>query len=105
MKAKMVGSAIALCVAVATHSAQAADKLKIGFITDLSSLFADIDGKDGVRAVQMAIDDFGGKVNGVPIELLSADHQNKADIATAKVGEWIDAQGVTMILGGTNSGV
>ena len=41
-------------------------------------------------AIQMAIDDFGGKVNGMPIELVTADHQNKADIAASKAREWID---------------
>ena len=84
--------------------AQAQDKLKIGFITDMSSLYADVDGKNGALAIQMAIDDFGGKVLGKPIELLSADHQNKADIAASKAREWIDTQGLTMLFGGTNSG-
>jgi branched-chain amino acid transport system substrate-binding protein len=98
-------SAAVLCASFAAAPALAADKVRIGFITDLSSLFADIDGKDGVKAAQMAIDDFGGKVNGLPIELLSADHQNKPDLAVARVGEWINAQNVDMIIGGTNSGV
>jgi len=52
----------------------------------------------------MAIDDFGGKALGKPIELLSADHQNKADIAASKAREWIDTAGASMIFGGTNSG-
>ncbi|QIL43345.1 ABC transporter substrate-binding protein [Acidovorax sp. HDW3] len=84
--------------------AQAQDKVKIGFITDMSSLYADVDGKNGALAIQMAIDDFGGQVLGKPIELLSADHQNKADIAASKAREWIDTQGLTMLFGGTNSG-
>jgi branched-chain amino acid transport system substrate-binding protein len=84
--------------------AQAQDKaLRIGFITDMSSLYADVEGKNGALAIQMAIDDFGGKVLGMPIELLTADHQNKADIAATKAREWIDTQNVTMIFGGTNS--
>jgi len=88
---------------VATQ-AQAQDKVKIGFITDMSSLYADVEGKNGALAIQMAIDDFGGKVLGKPIELLSADHQNKADIAASKAREWIDTQGLTMLFGGTQSG-
>ena len=84
--------------------AHAQDKVKIGFITDMSSLYADVEGKNGALAIQMAIDDFGGKVLGKPIELLSADHQNKADIAASKAREWIDTQGLTMLFGGTNSG-
>ena len=84
--------------------AHAQDKVKIGFITDMSSLYADVEGKNGALAIQMAIDDFGGKVLGKPVELISADHQNKADIAASKAREWIDTEGVTMLFGGTNSG-
>jgi branched-chain amino acid transport system substrate-binding protein len=91
-------------LAFSATQAQAQDKVKIGFVTDMSSLYADVDGKNGALAIQMAIDDFGGKVLGKPIELLSADHQNKADIAASKAREWIDTQGLTMLLGGTNSG-
>ena len=91
-------------VGLATHAVQAQEKVKIGFITDMSGLYADVEGKNGALAIQMAIDDFGGKVNGMPIELLSADHQNKPDIAAAKAREWIDTQGLTMVFGGTQSG-
>ena len=87
-----------------SHAALAQDKVKIGFITDMTSVYSDPDGKNGAIAVQMAIDDFGGKVNGLPIELLTADHQNKADIAASKAREWIDTQNLSMLLGGTNSG-
>ncbi|KAB2904225.1 MAG: ABC transporter substrate-binding protein [Burkholderiaceae bacterium] len=89
---------------LATGTAHAQDKVKIGFLTDMSSLYADVEGKNGAVAIQMAIDDFGGKVLGMPIELMSADHQNKADIAASKAREWIDTQGLTMVFGGTNSG-
>ncbi len=92
-----------LCAASAVQ-AQDGNKVKIGFITDMSSLYADVEGKNGAVAIQMAIDDFGGKVLGMPIELVSADHQNKADIAASKAREWIDTQGLTMLFGGTNSG-
>ncbi len=91
-------------VGLASHAVQAQEKVKIGFVTDMSSLYADVEGKNGALAIQMAIDDFGGKVNGMPIELLSADHQNKPDIAAAKAREWIDTQGLTMLFGGTSSG-
>ena len=104
MKKTVVFSAISLAIALATGAAQAQDKVKIGFITDMSSLYADVEGKNGALAIQMAIDDFGGKVNGMPIELLQADHQNKADIAASKAREWIDTQGLTMLFGGTSSG-
>ena len=100
-------TAIALAIgtlALASTAAQAQEKVKIGFITDMSSLYADVEGKGGLVAIQMAIDDFGGKALGQPIELMSADHQLKADIAASKAREWIDTAGATMIFGGTNSG-
>ena len=104
MKKALVLSAVSLAVAFATGAAQAQEKVKIGFITDMSSLYADVEGKGGATAIQMAIDDFGGKVNGQAIELLTADHQNKADIAASKAREWIDTDNLTLLFGGTNSG-
>jgi branched-chain amino acid transport system substrate-binding protein len=105
-QSKVAAAVAALGLALATHAqAQVSgDAVKIGFITDMSSLYADLDGKNGAEAVRMAIDDFGGKVLGKPIELVSADHQNKADIAASKAREWIDQGGVDFILGGTSSG-
>ncbi|MBF6630459.1 MAG: ABC transporter substrate-binding protein [Comamonas sp.] len=101
--ALMLGAA-GLMAATAHAQAPSQDKVRIGFVTDMSSLYADVEGKNGVVAMQMAIDDFGGKVLGKPIELLSADHQNKADIAASKAREWIDTQGISLIFSGTNSG-
>jgi branched-chain amino acid transport system substrate-binding protein len=90
----------------ASASAQVSgDVVKIGLITDMSGVYADVDGPNGAEAVRMAIADFGGTVNGKKIEFISADHLNKADIAASKAREWIDREGVDMILGGTNSGV
>jgi len=85
--------------------ALAADKLRIGFLTDMSSAYSDLDGKNGTTAIEMAIADFGGTVLGRPIELLTADHQNKPDIAVATAREWMDAQHISMLVGGTNSAV
>src|SRR6185437_3725764 len=81
----------ALAAGLAAQQATAAEnQVTIGFITDMSGLYADIDGKGGATAIQMAIDDFGGKVNGLPIKLLTQDHQNKADIAASAARKWID---------------
>lgn len=105
MKLKTLVTAMGVaCLGLGAMHAQAQDKLKIGFITDMSSLYADVEGKNGALAIQMAIDDFGGKVLGKPIELITADHQNKADIAATKAREWVDTEGVTLLFGGTNSG-
>jgi branched-chain amino acid transport system substrate-binding protein len=71
--------------------------VKIGLILDMASLYADITGEGSVTAARLAIEDFGGKVHGVPIELVYADHGNKADVAGAKAREWFDTQQVDMI--------
>jgi branched-chain amino acid transport system substrate-binding protein len=104
MKKSFTTLSLAVAMLALAAGAQAQEKVKIGFITDMSSLYADVEGKNGALAIQMAIDDFGGKVLGQPIEMMSADHQNKADIAASKAREWIDTQGVTLVFGGTNSG-
>ena len=104
MNTKLSALALAIGALSLVTAAQAQEKVKIGFITDMSSLYSDVEGKGGATAIQMAIDDFGGKVLGQPIELMSADHQNKPDIAASKAREWIDTQGVTLLFGGTNSG-
>lgn len=110
MKMKQLPAACTLAAAAlfgAASPAQAqvsGDVIKIGFITDLSGLYADIDGPAGAEAIRMAIADAGGTINGKKVELLVADHQNKADIAAAKAREWIDTQGLDMLIGGTNSG-
>ncbi|HEY5899266.1 MAG TPA: ABC transporter substrate-binding protein [Burkholderiales bacterium] len=71
--------------------------VKIGLLLDMNSLYADITGQGSVEAARMAIADFGGKVLGAPIELLFADHQNKADLAASKAREWYDADKVDAI--------
>ena len=72
--------------------------VKVGLILDMSSLYADITGEGSVAAARMAIEDFGGKVLGKPIEVVYADHQNKADIAANKAREWFDKDKVDAIL-------
>jgi branched-chain amino acid transport system substrate-binding protein len=79
------------------------DAVRIGVLTDMSGLYSDIGGQGSVTAAQMAIDDFGGKVLGKKIELVSADHQNKADVAAQKAREWYDTGGVDMITDMLNS--
>jgi branched-chain amino acid transport system substrate-binding protein len=73
------------------------DVVRIGVLTDMSGPFSDVAGKGSVVAAQLAIDDFGGKVRGRRIELVSADHGNKVDVAASKAREWIDRDGVDMI--------
>jgi len=92
------------CASFAAHAQISGDTVKIGFITDMSGLYTDIDGAGGAEAIKMAIADAGGNINGKKIEFISADHQNKADIAASKAREWFDQQGVDLLIGGTNSG-
>ena len=75
------------------------DSVKVGVATDLSSLYADINGPGAVLAVEMAIADFGGSVLGKKIELVSGDIQNKADVAASLASRWYDNDKVDMILG------
>jgi branched-chain amino acid transport system substrate-binding protein len=83
----------------------ASNQVVIGNIDDMSGLYADLIGPGGVEAVKMAIEDFGGTALGQPIVLLNTDHQNKPDIGTQKLREWSDRDNLTMVLGGSNTGV
>lgn len=108
MKLHTITAALAMAglgFAGATAHAQGIsdDVIRIGFITDMSGVYSDIDGKAGLDAVRMAIEDFGGSINGKKIEVVSADHQNKADVASARAREWFDQQKVDVIIAGTNS--
>ncbi|MFH1558641.1 MAG: ABC transporter substrate-binding protein [Pseudomonadota bacterium] len=97
--------AVALAAALPLGTAHAADGVKIGVLTDMSGLFSDISGQGSVTAVQMAIDDFGGKVLGQPIGLVYADTQNKADIGAGIARQWYETDNVDMITDITNSAV
>lgn len=104
---KAVSMAVSLSLSAFASNATAqvsGDTVKIGFITDISGVYSDIDGQGGVEAIKMAIADFGGTVLGKKIELVTADHQNKADIAASRAREWFDRDGVDALIGGTNSG-
>ena len=81
------------------------DVVKIAVLTDMSGLYADLGGPGSVAAAQMAIDEFGGKLLVKPIVLVSADHQNKADVGASKAREWFDTQQVDMIVDVPNSAV
>jgi branched-chain amino acid transport system substrate-binding protein len=99
MQRMLAGLLAAAALAATPAAAQISDDVvKIGLILDMSSIYADITGQGSADAAQMAIDDFGGKVLGKPIELVYADHQNKADIAAAKAREWFDNDHVDAIL-------
>ncbi|GJD36033.1 ABC transporter substrate-binding protein [Methylobacterium aerolatum] len=79
--------------------------VRIGILNDQSGLYAQFGGAGSVEAARMAVEDIGGKVGGVPVEILSADHQNKPDIASAIARQWYDRDGVDAIMELTTSSV
>ncbi len=81
------------------------DAVKIGVLNDQSGLYADFGGTGSVLAAKMAVEDFGGSVLGKPIQILSADHQNKVDLAASTARQWIDVEGVDAFADLTNSAV
>jgi len=91
-------------VAAFSLPASAQAPLKLGLLLDMSGPYADIGGQGSVTAARMAVDDFGGKVLERPIEIVFADHQNKADLAGSLARQWFDDQGVETILDVAASG-
>ncbi len=91
-------------MAVAPNEKISDGVVKIGVLTDMSGLYSTLGGKGTQVAVEMAVKDFGGTVLGKPIQVIGADHQNKADIASATAREWFDNEKVDMITGLLNSG-
>ena len=89
----------------ASQASAAADQVVIGDIDDMSGVYADVMGQAGLDVINMAIADFGGSVLGKKITVLSVDHQNKPDIGASKFREWADQNGLTLVLGGSNTGV
>ncbi|KKX30635.1 ABC transporter substrate-binding protein [Rhizobium sp. LC145] len=80
-------------------------KVKIGILNDQSGVYADFGGKSSVEAAKMAVEDFGGKVLDMPIEIVDADHQNKPDIASNIARQWYDTEQVDAIMELTTSSV
>ncbi|WP_024280113.1 ABC transporter substrate-binding protein [Xanthobacter sp. 126] len=90
--------AAGLLLATAAQAQISDNVVKIGVLNDMSGLYADVTGMSTVEAVRMAIEDFGGKVKGAPIELIYADHQNKPDVGVSIARKWIDVEKVDAIV-------
>ncbi len=104
--ATVIAGALLCALALATVAAGAQDKvLRVGIITDMSGQYKDGNGPGSVIAAQMAAEEIGGAVAGRKIEIISGDHQNKPDIASSIVREWIDNQHVDLVAEGVNSAV
>ena len=102
--ATAVAATMFLTLGLPAQAQISGEVVKIGFISDLSGVYSDVDGNGGAEAIRMAIADMGGAVNGKKVQLLVADHQNKPDIAASRAREWFDREGVDLLIGGTNSG-
>ena len=92
-----------LLLCASCHAQLSDNVIRIGYITDLSGIYADTEGPGGVQAIRMAIADAQFLFHGPKIELLVANHQNKADVAAEKMRQWLSRDGVDMIIGGSNS--
>ena len=101
---RMFASLFAALLAAYSLTALAQAPLKLGLLLDMSGPYADIGGQGSVTAARMAVEDFGGTVLGRPIEVVFADHQNKADLAGSLARQWFDDQGVETILDVAASG-
>ena len=114
MKIQLRKGVAAVCAALATTfgagTALAQGKVsdgvvRIGVLTDMSGQFSHESGQGSVTAIKMAVEDFGGKVLGAPIDVIFADHLNKGDTATTKAREWFDTQKVDMVANLINSAI
>ncbi|WP_027966220.1 ABC transporter substrate-binding protein [Halomonas halocynthiae] len=100
---KTLTSSIAIAATTLMASGAQADmsdnEVRIGYLADMSGSYRDLAGPGGLEALKMAIEDFGGSVNGVPIEVFSADDRNSADVGASTVREWLDERNVDMVSG------
>jgi branched-chain amino acid transport system substrate-binding protein len=106
MKLKRTLIAVAIAALAGTAQAQVSDGvIRIGVLSDMSSLYSDIGGPGSVVAAKMAIEDFGAAKKGMKVEVLSADHQNKADVGSSIANQWYDVDKVDAIVDVPNSAV
>jgi branched-chain amino acid transport system substrate-binding protein len=107
-KRKLIAAAAALALtAGAAHAQISGNVVKIGILNDQSSLYADLSGQGSVVAAKMAIEDYKAANKGftTPVEVIFADHQNKADVGSQIANKWYDSEGVDVIVDTPNSGV
>lgn len=97
------GFLLSAAVLLSVQVAKAAETIKIGVLNDQSGVFADNGGTGSVAAAKLAVEDFGGEINGQKIEIITADHQNKPDVAAATARRWFDTENVDMIADGAAS--
>lgn len=100
---KSLTAAVTLAATAAMATAAQAEisdgEVRIGYLADMSGTYRDLAGPGGLEALRMAVEDFGGSVNGAPIEIFSADDRNSADVGANTVREWFDTRNVDMVAG------
>src|SRR5262245_9550179 len=106
MKLRKLAVAVAVALSATGVNAQVSGGvIKIGVLTDMSSLYADLSGPGSVAAARLAVEDFGAAKKGMKVEIVSADHQNKPDVGSSIARQWYDVDGVDVIVDTPNSGV
>ncbi|MFG1300617.1 ABC transporter substrate-binding protein [Xanthobacter sp. V3C-3] len=103
LKALLAGCAV--LAAVPAHAEFTGGVVRIGVLNDQSGIYADMAGPGSVEAARIAVEEFGGKVGGVPVEVVFGDHQNKPDVGLNIARQWLDVGGVDMIADLTNSSI
>ena len=103
--ARSAALALALALPSAAQAQVSDNAVRIGILNDQSGVYADFGGKWSFEAARMAVEDAGGKVLNVPIEVVTADHQNKPDIASNIARQWYDRDGIDAIMELTTSSV
>jgi len=105
-KRTLVGAAVAAALAIPAAHAQVSDNvIKIGVLSDMSSLYTDLAGAGSVAAARLAVEDSGIEKRGYKVEIISADHQNKPDVGSSIARQWYDVDKVDVIVDVPNSGV
>lgn len=99
MKKLLTAAVASTMIASAAQAAISDNEVRIGYLADMSGTYRDLAGPNGLTALRMAVEDFGGQVNGAPIRVVGADDRNSPDVASSTVRQWIEADGVDMVAG------
>ena len=102
MKGLKKAISLAVAAGLLSSTAQAAisdDEIRIGYLADMSGTYRDLSGPGGLEALKMAVEDFGGEVNGKKIVIFNADDLNKPDVGANTVRQWIDEKNVDVVTG------
>lgn len=103
MKTTVSFAAVLLATTALAHAEISDGVVRIGVLTDMSGPYSDFSGPTSVEAARLAVEEFNGGTNGLKVEIIATDHQNKADIAASTARQWFDTQGVDAIADMTNS--